>query len=154
MAIKLKPDKSQQRKFSLGKRLSSFRYAFNGLCHALSSEHNFRVHIVAAILVISAGLYVKLTMVGWVLIIFAIGFVFVAELFNTAIEMLADFISPGQNKTIGKIKDISAGASKKALNTENWLRFLSQIWRKNKPQQKHVVDESTTINDIHASDIK
>ena len=36
--------------------------------------------------------------------------VMVTELINSAIELLADFISPGENKLIGKIKDISAAA--------------------------------------------
>jgi diacylglycerol kinase len=33
-----------------------------------------------------------------------------AELFNSAIELISNFISPGHHKEIEKIKDISAGA--------------------------------------------
>ncbi len=46
----------------------------------------------------------------WIALIFAIGFVLVTELLNTAIELIADFISPSENKMIGRIKDIAAGA--------------------------------------------
>jgi diacylglycerol kinase (ATP) len=106
----LKPDKSQPQKFSLRKRFGSFRFAFKGIIHAFTQEHNFRIHFLAAILVIAAGFYFELRMVGWTLILFAIGFVLVAELFNSAIELLADVVSPEENKTIGKVKDIAAGA--------------------------------------------
>ena len=41
-------------------------------------------------------------------VIFSIGFVFVAEILNTAIENIADFISPGKNDKIKKIKDLAA----------------------------------------------
>jgi diacylglycerol kinase (ATP) len=106
----LENDKSKPQKFSFRKRLGSFRYAFKGIRHAFVVEHNFRIHTVATVLVIAAGFYFKVTNSEWIILLFAIGFVLVAELFNSAIEMLADFISPGENKTIGKIKDISAGA--------------------------------------------
>jgi len=39
-----------------------------------------------------------------------IGGVFVAELFNSAIESLVDLISPDFNKKAGMIKDMAAGA--------------------------------------------
>lgn len=106
----MKPDKSQPQKFSLRKRFGSFRFAWKGIWQAFTQEHNFRIHILATVLVIAAGFYFDLRMVGWALILFAIGFVIVAELFNSAIELLADVVSPGENKTIGKVKDIAAGA--------------------------------------------
>ncbi len=109
-AIKLKPDKSQQQKFSIKKRLGSFRFAFNGLRHALLHEHNFRIHLLAGVLVVIAGFYFRITKTEWIALIFAIGFVLVTELLNTTIELIADFISPGENKIIGRIKDIAAGA--------------------------------------------
>ena len=44
----------------------------------------------------------------WLWIIAAIGIVFMAELFNTALEVLVDMISPNYNPKAGIIKDISA----------------------------------------------
>ena len=43
-------------------------------------------------------------------LIIVIGFVWVAEFFNTAIERIMDFISPGQHPEVRFIKDMSAGA--------------------------------------------
>ena len=42
-------------------------------------------------------------------LLLVIGFVWAAEIFNTAIEILTDHISPEENPTIKIIKDISAG---------------------------------------------
>ena len=96
--------------FSISKRLQSFRHAFRGIRFAISGEHNIRIHLVAAVLVITAGFFLKLSSHDWIAILFAIGLVLISELFNSAIESIADFISPGHHQDIGKIKDIAAGA--------------------------------------------
>ncbi|CAN5347224.1 diacylglycerol kinase family protein [soil metagenome] len=106
----MKPDKTNHRKFSLTGRLRSFRYAFSGIRHAFIHEHNFRIHLIAALLVCSVGFYLHISKIDWIIILFAIGFVLVTELLNSAIEVMADFISPEKNNSIRILKDISAGA--------------------------------------------
>lgn len=106
----MKPGDPQHEKFSFASRARSFVHAFNGLRHALTQEHNFRVHLVATAVVIGAGIFLDIRTRDWVVLFLAIGLVLISELFNTAIEMIADFISPGFHPTIGKIKDIAAGA--------------------------------------------
>jgi diacylglycerol kinase (ATP) len=91
--------------------LMAFAFAFRGIYSALKTERNLRIHLVAMCLAVAAGFYLGLSAVEWCLVIFAIGLVLAAELFNTAIERLGDEAAAGkQNKTIGSIKDISAGA--------------------------------------------
>ncbi|WP_430814403.1 diacylglycerol kinase family protein [Carboxylicivirga sp. RSCT41] len=97
------------KRFSVLKRIISFKYAFNGLKVLLLEEHNARVHLVAAILVIVAGFYFHLSKVEWMLVIFAIGFVFAMELLNSAIENLADIITLDKDERIKKTKDLAAG---------------------------------------------
>jgi len=46
----------------------------------------------------------------WLFIVIAIGLVWVAELFNTAIEKLCDMVCPEQHPQIKFIKDVSAAA--------------------------------------------
>jgi diacylglycerol kinase (ATP) len=43
-------------------------------------------------------------------LVFAIGFVWVAEMFNTCIEKVMDFVSDQRNSDIKFIKDLAAGA--------------------------------------------
>lgn len=75
---------------------------------AFKEEPNFRIHVVATIMVVAAGLYFQLSTTEWLAIIIVIGLVLVTELVNTAIENIADFISPEKHEKIKTIKDIAA----------------------------------------------
>jgi len=97
-------------KFSISKRLMSFKYAFKGIFFMLKTQHNAWIHCVAAIAVIVAGCWFSISSSEWALVILTIGMVFAAETFNTAIEMLVDKISPEYDKKAGIIKDVAAGA--------------------------------------------
>lgn len=94
--------------FSVRARLKSFTYAFQGWKVLVGEEHNARIHLVAAILAVLAGFILKISALEWTIIVFAIGLVFAAEIFNTAIEYLCNFVSPQYHELIKKIKDLSA----------------------------------------------
>jgi len=97
-------------KFSFMKRVKSFKYALQGLKVLLLEEHNSRIHLVAAIIVIIAGFLLKISLMEWALLSIVIGSVFISELFNSALENLSNHLSPGQNENIGKVKDLAAAA--------------------------------------------
>ena len=94
--------------FSISKRLKSFVYAFAGLKTLLRSEHNAWIHFSATLVVISTGFFFNVNKFEWCLLAIAIGIVFVAELFNTAIEQLTDMVSPEYNEKAKKVKDLAA----------------------------------------------
>lgn len=96
--------------FSIKDRLRSFRYAFKGVVALFAKEHNARIHAVAAVCAVAAGFIFDISNMEWIAVVIAIGMVMAAEAFNTAIEYLADFVSPGHNEYIGKAKDVAAGA--------------------------------------------
>jgi diacylglycerol kinase len=100
----------KNRKFSISKRLKSFVFAFNGLKILFKEEHNSRIHLVATGFVIIASIFFELNTYEWIAIIFSIGLVFIAEIFNTAIENIADFLTTENNNKIKIIKDLSAAA--------------------------------------------
>ena len=100
----------KQEKFSIAKRLKSFTYAFNGLRILLKEEHNSRIHLFATICVVVAGLVFHISPLEWVAVVFAIGMVFGGEIFNSAIEDLADVVCPERDERIKKVKDLSAAA--------------------------------------------
>ncbi|RLD67756.1 MAG: diacylglycerol kinase [Bacteroidetes bacterium] len=97
-------------KFSIKKRLTSFRYAINGLKILIKNEHNSRIHLVAMIVAIILGIILKISNLEWIAIVMVIGFVFSIEIINSAIENIADFVSPNYNEIIKKVKDLSAAA--------------------------------------------
>jgi diacylglycerol kinase (ATP) len=97
-------------KFSITARLKSFTYAFKGVLHIYSKEHNMWIHLLATIIVILSGCYYHISSTEWIAVCIAIGFVISAELFNSAIEKLVNLVSPGVHPLAGLIKDIAAGA--------------------------------------------
>lgn len=90
--------------------LLSFKYAIKGIYFLLATQRNARIHLAATVLVIFSGFYFSISSTEWMIVIIAIGLVFAAEAFNTAIEQLVDMASPGFNKSAGRIKDVAAGA--------------------------------------------
>jgi len=96
-------------KFSIRKRLLSFKYAFNGLWLLIRDEHNSRIHLVFAVLTIFGGFWFKISSTEWMILMLTIALVFAAEFFNSAIEALADKISPEVDPSIKKAKDVAAG---------------------------------------------
>ncbi|HIP32070.1 MAG TPA: diacylglycerol kinase family protein [Crocinitomicaceae bacterium] len=99
-----------KQKISFSKQLKSFHFAFNGLRILFREEHNSWIHLFLTFFAIVFGFLLKISVLEWVLLIFSIGFVFVSEIFNSAIENICDLISLENNPLIGKIKDLSAAA--------------------------------------------
>ena len=100
----------EQSKFNFRNRLKSFGFAFNGLKILFKVEHNAQIHLLAAVLVCVAGFIFDIPKLDWIVIIIIIGLVFAMEIVNSAIERIADFISPERNEEIKKIKDLAAAA--------------------------------------------
>jgi diacylglycerol kinase len=91
--------------------IRSFACAFRGIYITLKSERSYRIHFIALIVAVALGLYLHLSVLEWALITFSIGFVLVAELFNTVVERLGDEIAGGKHhEMVRNIKDISAAA--------------------------------------------
>jgi diacylglycerol kinase (ATP) len=101
---------NDQKSFSLKKRLKSFVYAFEGISRFFKTEHNAIIHLVATLVVVFFGTWLSITKTEWLMIIIAIGFVFCAEIFNTAVEKLADEITRDYSEPVKRIKDLSAAA--------------------------------------------
>ncbi len=87
-----------------------FKEAFEGLFKLTTTEKNFKFHLVAAAIVIIAAFYFNFTLTEWLILILTISFVLVSEAFNTAIEVLIDYVDKRRNANIKIIKDISASA--------------------------------------------
>lgn len=104
-------DKSKSKdKFSVKKRLESLMYALNGLKILFKEEHNARVHLVVSFIVIISGIMFNVSIVEWIILCLSVGLVISFEIVNSAIENLADFVSPEYHNLIKKVKDLSAAA--------------------------------------------
>ena len=92
------------------KRIDSFKWAFNGFKIAFKGEVNLKIHLVAAAIVIALGFLFNIGRYEWLAVLVVIAMVLSAEIFNTAIEHLADFVSVERRPAIKKVKDLAAAA--------------------------------------------
>ena len=99
----------KQKTFSLQSRLSSFGFACSGIFKFFQQEHNAWIHLAATICVFTAAVYYHVSGGELIALIIVSGFVWVAEIFNTVIEKIMDFISPEYHQAVKFIKDLSAG---------------------------------------------
>lgn len=95
---------------SRGRLLRSFGYAFRGLGAMLATQANARIHAAATVIVVGAGWWFALSLLEWCAVVLAIGVVWTAEAFNTALEALVDLASPETHPLAGRAKDVAAGA--------------------------------------------
>ncbi len=91
-------------------RLRSFGHAFRGLKVLVQTQHNARIHAVATILVVAAGVLARISPTEWALIALAVVCVWATEALNTSIEFLVDLVSPELHPLAAKAKDVAAGA--------------------------------------------
>lgn len=103
-------DDKEQKAWREVKYAQRFLNAFRGLYIVFKTTRHIWVHILSAFLVLVLGFYFKLSALEWVAVIFAIGFVFVAEAFNTAIEIDIDLTSPEYHPYARDTKDAAAAA--------------------------------------------
>jgi diacylglycerol kinase (ATP) len=96
--------------FSLSERIKSFKYAFAGLKTLFIEEHNARIHLIAAVIAIALGFFLKISLNEWISLVVVMGLVFICELINSSLEVLADFTSPEKHPQIKKVKDLAAAS--------------------------------------------
>lgn len=95
-------------RFSIKKRVQSFVYASKGILTLLRDEHNFRIHAFAMVCVIAAGFVLDISKMEWCVVALCIGGVLMAESMNSAVEAIADLVSPEFHPLIKKAKDVGA----------------------------------------------
>ena len=91
------------------KHLKSFKYAFEGVLHALTHEANFRLQILIAVLAFAGAFYYKIDASEWSVLIIAFASLLSAEVLNTSIENFINFIIPQKSNVVKIVKDLSAG---------------------------------------------
>jgi diacylglycerol kinase (ATP) len=88
----------------------SFLNALHGIGYMVLQERNFQIELAALAINIVLIFLLKVNPADTAVILLICSAVLAAELMNTAVEKLCDFIHPEFHVKIGLIKDISAGA--------------------------------------------
>jgi len=87
----------------------SFACAFNGLAYGALRERNFKIHLAAAAVAVTAGFCLNITRIEWAIIMLTIFMVLAAEMINTAIENTVDMYSGDYCYQAKIAKDAAAG---------------------------------------------
>ncbi len=88
--------------------LRSFGYAFEGIAALFRTQPNTWVLLGAAVLALAFAFLLRLPPHEVALVCLAIGLVFAAEAANTAVEALADLVSPAFHPLVKRAKDVAA----------------------------------------------
>ena len=88
----------------------SFGYAFQGIFTCVRKERNMKIHCVAAVLVVIAGVILKISAIEWCICMVLFGLVMTLEHVNTAVEAVVDMVTEEYHPLAKVAKDTAAGA--------------------------------------------
>ena len=91
-------------------RATSIKHALRGVVAFVRVTPNFWIHFFTYLAVILLGIFFKLSMNEWIVLVIANGLVIAAEAFNSAIEIDMNLTHPGYHKMVRDTKDIAAAA--------------------------------------------
>lgn len=89
--------------------LRKLQTVYSGLCYAVLYDFSVTYKLLLSAVLLSAAFFLR-EWVDVILVMLVTGLVLVAEIFNSAIEALCDFVEERHNEKIKIIKDISAAA--------------------------------------------
>ena len=103
-------DSERDHSFSFNVLVRSFKYGARGVVLMLRPARNAWMAALVALFIVGAGLGFGISKTEWCLVVLAYAAVWMAETFNTALEMLADSMTRDFHPLIRDAKDAAAGA--------------------------------------------
>lgn len=88
----------------------SFGYAFQGIFTCVRKERNMKIHCVATVFVVIAGVILKISAIEWCICLALFGLVMALEHVNTAVEAVVDMVTEEYHPLAKVAKDTAAGA--------------------------------------------
>ncbi len=111
--------------------MKSFRYACTGIIYMFLYHQNMRLIFLMGIAAFLGGIFFRLSGHELVTLCITIMLVFMAEIFNTAIELMLDMVTRKYHPMIKLVKDIAAGvvllAAINALGV-GWILFGKRLF--------------------------
>jgi diacylglycerol kinase len=105
----MNPEK-EQKAWRKVKYKEKFFNAFRGFYVVYKTTRHLPIYIGTTTLVVIFGFYFDISLVEWMMLVFAVGFVMVSEIFNTSIEIDMDLTSPEYHPFARDTKDVAAAA--------------------------------------------
>lgn len=86
----------------------SCRHALNGVAYLLFYHRNMRIIFLLGLMALLYGIFLGLRGIELAALCITIAFVFIAEIFNTAIELVLDILHRKYHILVKLVKDIAA----------------------------------------------
>lgn len=84
--------------------------AIEGLISIFREQKNMKLHLLVGVLIIALAVFLGLKKVEFVILVLAISFILFAEMLNSSLEWLLNFVHPEYHPALRKIKDALAGS--------------------------------------------
>ena len=88
----------------------SLKHALRGLADLFWAEQNFRIQVLAGVVVVALAVVLELQTWERILLLLLTSFVLILEILNSIIERVADAVQPRLSPMVREVKDMMAGA--------------------------------------------
>ena len=102
--------KKDEHKLKNDNFIEAWYNAINGIVYTATTQRNFRIQLVLAVIVLALSLFYGLGTTEFLCLVFALFFVIFAEMVNTAIETVVDLFVDVYHPKAKIAKDVAAGA--------------------------------------------
>ncbi len=102
--------KKDEHKLKNDNFIEAWYNAINGIIYTATTQRNFRIQLVLAVIVLALSLFYGLNTTEFLCLVFALFFVIFAEMLNTAIETVVDLFVDVYHPKAKIAKDVAAGA--------------------------------------------
>lgn len=102
--------KKDEHKLKNDNFIEAWYNAINGIIYTATTQRNFRIQLVLAVIVLALSLFYGLGTTEFLCLVFALFFVIFAEMVNTAIETVVDLFVDVYHPKAKIAKDVAAGA--------------------------------------------
>ena len=99
----------EKRESFLRHQLVSFSYAIEGIVYSYKKGTHFKIHIIAAVIVVILGFVYSISSLEWLIVVLISSSVIAAEAINTAIEETCDVLHPEHHPGAKLAKHCAAG---------------------------------------------
>ena len=89
--------------------IKSLNDAVDGFVHVAKNERNMRIHFLVGFLVLLVGILLGVSRIEWIILCVTVCLVLIAEMINTVVENVLDFIEASFHPDVRIIKDMAAG---------------------------------------------
>ena len=109
--LRRSPKRNKDTGTALQRYWKSFNHALDGIVYALEYEHNMIIILIATIVAVGLGIWLKIALFEWLFIMFICGAIAACEMINSSIEATIDLVTTEEHPLAKIAKDTASSAT-------------------------------------------